>query len=237
MTTRIIDLICSDLAIFSQNFWINQTTGGSGRGLDGRHQVLYSENRFWAGRVDLPAYMGGDIRKAQVFGDQLRGRINVLRIHVRNIGTPVFRGDVAAFLTSVGVSAAVQAHGHQDYSDDTHFTDGTGFALPDYADPVVTVAGTVGATTLVIDGYLGRNLAVGAFFSHNDFLYRVEENDDGRIKFNPPLRQAIAASDLVEVSDPKIRVRLADDAGWEPFSEAFRRTSAMNISVQEVFER
>ena len=234
---RIIDLKCDDLKLFSQNFWISQSTGSSGRGLDGRQQVLFSENRFWVGRIDLPAYTGGDIRKAQVIGDQLRGRANILRVHVRNVGTTVFHGDLAAFLTSVGVSAAVQAHGHEDYADGTHFTDGTGFALPSPNDPVAQYQAPTGATTLVLDGYLGRHLSTGAFFSHNDFLYRVEANDDGRITFNPPLRRAVLAGDVIEVSNPKIQVRLSDDAGWQPYSEAYRRTGQMEINVDEVFGR
>ena len=234
---RIIDLECRDLTFFGQNFWISQSTGSSGRGLDGRQQVLFSENRFWIGRIDLPTYTGGDIRKAQVIGDQLRGRANILRVHVRNIGTPVFHGDLSEFLTSVGVSDAVQAHGHEDYSDGTHFTDGTGFALPSPNDPVAQYGADTGSVLLILDGYLGRHLAVGAFFSHQDFLYRVEANDDGRITFNPPLRRSVLAGDVIEVSDPKIRVRLSDDAGWEPYAEAYRRTSRMQIDVEEVFER
>jgi len=123
------------------------------------------------------------------------------------------------------------------YSDGTNFSDGTGFALPGYDEPTVSANGSAGASAIQLDGYIGRNLSVGSFFSINDFLYRVEANVDGAVTFNPPLREAVTVGQAVDVSVPKIRVRLRDNDGWRVFQNYGFYSSAMTFSVVEAFER
>jgi hypothetical protein len=88
-----------------------------------------------------------------------------------------------------------------------------------------------------VDGYLGRQLAIGAVFSLGEFLYRVAANDDGRIRFNPPLRQAASAGDQVEVSSPTILCRLADAQQMRLDVEFCLYGSPLTFDVVEAFDR
>lgn len=234
--TRLIDLP-DFVKIRHQNFWIKSSSGSAGRGLDGRETIAVTENRYWVARVDFPPMTPRQRLAVTVIGDQLRGRANVFRVPVCNQYTPRDLGSAAQNLASVGVSPASIAAGSLPYSDGQRFSDGTGFALPDFAAPRAAATGAVGASVIVLDGFLGRNLSAGAFFAVNDFLYRVEGNVDGVVRFNPPLREAVAVGAAVEVSNPHGRFRLADDDGWQVFADLDYLGNAFSVELEEVFER
>lgn len=235
--TAIIDLPATIAGRQShQNFWI---AGGAAalRGLNGREQVLYTENRRWEGRIDLATLSGANILEGRSIGTKLRGRANLLRVPVCNAGTLRQTGTLAKFYADAGVSEAHVALGYIPFSDGTIFTDGTGFALPDPADPTVFGAADAGSSSIRLTGYIGRNITVGARFSINDFLYEVEANDDGQLTISPPLREDVADGVTAEVTSPTILVRLARPDGWQPFVNAGRFTSAMQVELVEAFER
>lgn len=233
----VVDIDAALLRRAHENFWLDQDDVSPGPGLDGREQVFFTENRRWIGRMEFVRLRPAALSQAVVIGDRLRGRANVLRITLCNHRTARYLGDEAGFYESVGVSAADVATGHVPFSDGATFADGAGFALPDHNEPVAVAAAAAGVSAIRLNGFLGRNIAVGAFFSINDFLYRVEANDDGAVTFNPPLRQAVLAGAPVNVSTPRVRVRLQDKADWRPFCEYFRNGQPMTVNVIEAFDR
>lgn len=220
-----------------ENFWLVGASGSGGRGLDGRENIMFTENRYWVGQLDLVHLFGDDILTARSVGTRLRGRANQLRLTFSNSGTTRFLGDPAAFYASIGVASADVARGYSLFSDGTKFDDGTGFALPDYAEPTVVTAASEGASTLKLAGYLGGHLAIGARFSINDFMYEVEANEDGAITFSPPLREAVVAGALAKVSAPSVLVRMTDDRGWEPFTNYGHHAKPMSVAIEESFDR
>lgn len=228
----------SAVNIRHQNFWIDAPDGGFGPGLDGSEQIVYSENRVWIGEVVLPDLTRDQALVARAFGDRLRGRANAWRMPLINKGTPRYLGDEQAFFSEIGVPADDVARGHILFDDGASFDDGAGFALPDHEEPTVSAAATIGADVIQLDGYLGRNLAVGAFFSDVlDYAYRVVENVDGQVTFNPPLRAALAIGDRIEVSAPYIQVRLADQKQLRVLQEYCEYGRSLKVQVTERLKR
>lgn len=219
-----------------ENFWL---TGDSVAtvGMDGRAQVLFTENRIWVGQIDLASMVEGDTLAARSIGTRLRGRANLLRLTLCNFFTPTFGGDLGAFYASANVPQSDIDRGFIQFSDEARFDDGSGFALPDPSEPTVVADAVVGAMSIQLDGYIGRNASVGARFSINDFLYEIETNDDGAITFSPPLREAVAAGAVVAISNPTILVRLTTDQDWRPFTQYGRINKPMTVNVFEAFDR
>ena len=217
-------------------FWLQADASGD-RGLDGRETVVYSENRFWRGRIVLPHLTQVQAMHLLACCDDLRGRASVLRMPVTNWGTLTDPGNDAEFWASVGVSDAMAADGFVPFSDSATFSDGSGFALPDRGPGEILVAAGVGADRIRVDGHLGRHLAIGAVFSSHEFLYRTAENDDGRIRFNPPLRKAVSVGELIEVSAPTILCRLADARQMRLDVEYCHYGLPLTFDVVEAFER
>ncbi|MGK7663382.1 MULTISPECIES: hypothetical protein [unclassified Marinovum] len=221
------------------NFHLQATTASSGRGLNAREQIMYAENRYWTATLTLPQRSQADAMLSNALGDELCGRAGVLRVAFANLGT-IGGGNVTEltdFYAALGVSDDDVASGFISFSDGTGFDDGTGFALPEIEDPVVAADVAVGLRQVQLEGYLGWLLSRGAFFSVNDFLYRVWTNDDGLITFNPPLREAVTEGQEVRVIFPRTRLRLSDDAGWKTLTDYMRWGRETNVVMEEVFER
>ena len=233
----VIDIDADLLRRAHENFWLDLDDVSYGAGVDGREQVVFTENRRWVGRLDFVRMRPAALRYAVVIGDRLRGRANILRVTLRNHRALRYLGDEAKFYSQAGISDADVAAGHIRFDDGTSFDDGTGFALPDYEEPTVVADVDAGVSEICMRGYLGRNIAVGSFFSVNDFLYRVEANAHGKISFNPPLRQAVKAGAQVNVSYPTVQVRLQSQSDWRPFCEYFRNGQPMTVNVTEAFDR
>lgn len=234
--SRIVDLPAA-LPLQDHVFSLSALTSSAGRGLDGRRQVLSSENRVWQARLVFPMYDLASAQRADVVGDQLAGRKNVLRVPVLNAGTLTYGGNLPAFQAAAGASATDIAAGGLSFSDQTGFSDGSAFALP-APDPVTVRTGApAGQSFVSVLGFIGRHARVGAFFSVSDFLYRIESNADGEIVFNPPLRTALAVGDEIEVSAPRVRMRLTSDDGWQPATEFQAWSQSFSVELEEVFDR
>ncbi len=233
----VIDIDPKIMRLAHENFWLDLDDVSFGPGLDGREQIVFAENRRWMGQLDFLRMDFSAHMEARVIGDRLRGRANRLRICVCNRGTARYLGDTQKFYEAVDVPYQNIAQGGVFYDDGASFDDGAGFALPDIGEPTIISNAAAGISVVQMDGYLGRNIAVGAFFSINDFLYRVESNTDGAVIFNPPLRHGVAAGTRVDVTRPKVQVRLRDKADWRPFCEYFRNGRPMTVSVVEAFDR
>lgn len=224
-------------ARYNENFWLFGDSAGAGPGLDGREQVLFSENRVWHGQIDLAPLFGDDILRARSVGTRLRGRVNLLRLPFYNLGTVTFDGNLEVFYSALGYTPSEIAAGYSSFSDGTIFDDGSGFALPDTSEPTLKFDVAANATTLTVEGFIGENACQGARFSINDFLYEVEENAQGTIRFSPPMRTAAAAGQTVNFSRPSILVRLKEDRSWKTFTEYGLYNSTMTVQVIEAFER
>lgn len=221
------------------DFRLNASTASSGRGINGREQIMFAENRYWTATLTLPHLDQPNAMLSNAVGDELCGRAGVLRIAFANLGTigGGACGELAELYEAAGVSDDDIARGFLTFSDETHFDDDTGFSLPTFDDPVVATDVPVGQRQVQLDGYLGLFLARGAFFSINDFLYRAWTNVDGLITFNPPLREALTAGQDVRVMFPRTRLRLSDDMGWGGFTEYMRWGREMSVALEEVFDR
>lgn len=220
-----------------ENFRLSTPTRSPGRALNGREQILAGENAVWIARWNLTRIKGAARLRLLAMADDMRGRFGSIRLSVCNRGTLTASDGVAALWASLNISQAEISDGFTRYSDDTTFTDGTGFALPQGGEPKVSATTPAGATRLTLTGAIGLQLSVGSFFSHDDFLYRVAENDNGQIRFNPPLRQAISAGAEVQVSNPTFRGRLTDDDGFALFEEYYRRLQPVELVLVEDWTR
>lgn len=219
-----------------QNFWLQGASVGV-PGLDGREQVVFSENRVWTGQIDLVPALGDDLILARSIGTKLRGRSNRLRVPVDNRGTFRVLGTRAEFWASVGLTAEDIERGHIQFDHEVSYADGSGFALPDTDEPKLTSTLPAGSTSVVLDSFLGRNLVIGARFSIEDFLYEVTDNQSGHVNYDPPLRRGAAVGTTVEISQPFIQVRLSSDDGWKLFSQFGRLSAEMTVNVVEAFDR
>ena len=234
----LVDLTATlGLKIRHENLYLEGQSSGPAPGLDGREQVVFTENRVWRGSIQLPPMTGADLALLRVSGTRARGRAVRLRLPVLNLFSPIYHGDDAAFWRSLGIAETDIAAGYQHFGDGFGFSDGTGFALPDGSDPVTLEPLAAGATALTLEGFMARSLAVGDRFSINGFLYEVDSNDAGALIFAPPLREAVAAGTTVKVSTPDIIMRLTSDDGWRPFIELGHASREMTIDLIEAFER
>lgn len=209
----------------------------SGRALDGRQQFLHVENRTW--EADYGVIGAWDHLMGQwiAFLDALGGPRTSFLVPVRNDLTLTYGGDLTAFYAAAGVSPAQVADGFIRYSDGTTFSDGAGFALPSVAEPAVLVAARAGDASIALGGYLGRHLAVGAYFAIDNFLYRVQSNIDGAVVFNPPLRADVAVGATAVVNAPMARVRFADDEAFRAAIEIRRYYGPYRMALVEAFDR
>ncbi|MEO1733359.1 MAG: hypothetical protein AAFR45_06980 [Pseudomonadota bacterium] len=206
-------------------------------GADGREQVIYTENRTWQGTIDFPPMFEAELALLRSVPTRLRGRAGVFRVPLLNIASPRFEGDTLAYWRSVGVPQEDIDRGHSLYADETRFDDGTGFALPDTGSERLEVAVEVGADRIQLLKHVGRNLSVGDRFSVLACLYEVEDNDDGAIRFSPPMRKAAPVGTLVRVTEPHIDLRLRSEDDWNVFINLGLYSEPLTVNVVEAFDR
>lgn len=101
------------------------------------------------------------------------------------------------------------------HSDDAFFSDGSGY-VGSVND--VRLAGSVAvrATTANVVINYGGPLEPGQHFSLGERLYRIRRvtmtsGTTATITFRPPLREAASLGDRLELDDPVVRVKLAND--------------------------
>ncbi|MEO3479375.1 hypothetical protein AAFO90_17035 [Phaeobacter sp. CAU 1743] len=207
-------------------------------GIDGREQVLYAENRVWQGTIEFPPMFGRDLALLRSVPTRLHNRAGILRIPLLNVASlqRVF-GGAHKFQQSVGVPQTAIDQGYTTFGDTTTFSDNTGYALPEMAHEYLSEDLVTGAMSVTLDSYIGRHLAIGDRFSIMNRLYEVGKNDDGRIRFSPPLRTAAPTGTLVRVSEPYIDLRLAGNADWDVFVNLGTYSNPLTVNVVEAFYR
>lgn len=206
-------------------------------GIDGREQVLYTENRVWRGSIVFPPMFGSELALMRSIPTRLRNRAGVLRIPLLNLDSPRFTGDQVEFWQSIGVPQVDIDRGFIRFANGATFANGAGFALPDSANEVLSEPLSVGAVTVKLNSYIGRHLALGDRFSILANLYEVEENNDGNIRFSPPARAHVPTGTLVRVSEPHIDVRLAGNDDWDLVVNMGLYSEPLTVNVVEAFDR
>lgn len=219
----------------SVDWHLSGTSQTPGPGFSGRQQFVWRDNRRWMATITLSA-RGRQVLTLRALADDLRGQGAALRWPLCNRYTPRLLTTQADFQAGLGVTTPMATDGIPHDGGIRH-SDGTGYAAPNANDPVIWMAAPAGSTIVRMGDYLGTHLAVGAYFSVNDFLYRVAANDDGLVRFHPPLRAAIAAGTVARVNRPTILVRLADADGLIVPDNHNRIAPDVSFDVIEAFDR
>lgn len=227
----------SGLALYALNNWRLRTmTPTPGPGLDGRQQWMFRENRVWMNKYSVERAWDDQNEGAYLaFLDDLKGAVNSFLLPIYN-RTPNYL-DAAELWREMGYTEAQIAEGRTYYDDGSRFSDRSGFALPDGADPIFGADAPVGATLVTLLGAVGELLWIGAGFSVDGFYYRVAANTAGAVRINPPLRQAITAGTVALVGVPQIRVKLENDEAVKAAHDISRLSAPYSLSVIEAFDR
>jgi len=182
------------------NWRLVTTSTSSGRGLDGRQQIITRENRYWACEyLVLDAWgKGTSWGEYMAFLDQLNGMGGMFRVPVPNINAAIPQGAGDLFLFDDATM------GFETSTNNAAVYDGN----PNIEVSATAPAGATQVSTTDLDAFMA---VPGTHFSHKDFLYRVVYADAGIIKFNPPLRSQIESGQLLNVAAPRCMVRLSSD--------------------------
>lgn len=220
----------------SASWFLQVSTKSPGPGLDGRRQVIFREMRYWTCKMQLTELWGTRLNAFEAFLDDCVGSAGLIRVPVINTNAWRAWGDAAAFLRMIGATGT-DADAGVPFDDGSTFDDGVGWDSPSMADPTFAADAPVGATLATLSGFLGEYLIVGGFFSVNGFLYRVAANDSGAIRFNPPLREAVATGAVAQVNRPDCIMRLSQDTQARLTREQRMRGTVPSFDLDEAFQR
>ncbi len=109
----------------AESWFLVASTKSPGRGLDGRRQVIFRENRYWTNTITMPELWGLRANAWQAMIDDLIGMSGILRLPVLNSGAFRFRGDLGAFYALFSLTPTQITSGLP-FDDDTTFDDGAG---------------------------------------------------------------------------------------------------------------
>lgn len=208
---EIIDLAGLPISDRTDPILVPNTRSG-GVAINGVEQISGPLTAIWRFRVVLPINSVGRARSWRATLAKLDGRWNYLRLRVCDRAR-IGRRDVGAWSGSDPVP----------HSDDSFFSDDTGYGLAQPASSV-QVAAARGATSLqVLASDFDGAMTAGVFFSVADWLYlvtdwSVNEDDDTKldITFKPPLRVAADEGDTVDFDAKSVWILDADDTGRMP---------------------
>lgn len=174
--------------------------------ITGAGQVVYGVKPRWEGSARFHRLRPDDILSWRAFLSRLRGRVNVMRMPLRDPLRPTN--------SEVGLPSGTILP--TPFSDGSYFSDGAGFAYVPSAPLSAAVA--VGAVALSYNGTaIGDALRPGHFFSVDDWLYRVTRitgtGASTSIEFEPPARAAMAAGSAIRLDARALWVLPSDMAG------------------------
>jgi hypothetical protein len=187
-------------------------TRSGGMAINGVEQVVSPLSSQWKFRAILPINTVGRARAWRATLAKMEGRWNYLRFRICDRAR-IGRRDIGAVFDGSEVP----------HSDDTYFSDESGYALASPASPL-QVASERGATSVrVLASDFAGAMTAGVFFSVNDWLHVVtdwalagDDNEYIDITFKPPLRAAADVGDTVDFDAKAIWVFDADDVGKMP---------------------
>lgn len=219
------------------SYRLTSESSSYGPGYNRRSTVYFTENRTWQITATISQIWDDQVPLHRSFINSIRGRSSVLRIPVCNLFHEIGEGTEEEFWRRIGVTETEISDGFERYTDDTHFTDGTGFALPSRDNPTVGADAEVGDVSIQVRGDMVSFMEVGALFSIDNFLYEVESNHSTYITFHPPLRQSVLSGTEISYKEPHILVRLSDDNVGFITENASRKSPSVSVSFEEVFHR
>lgn len=179
---------------------------------NGFTQVVSNSAGLW--RVtfsDIPAYDQSMIKCWRAIDTLAEGQLNPISIPTYDwprspASTDNHGKNVLSVLRSV-----------VPYSTSEYFSDGSGF-VSSYTNIVSASNGTIGGTTIsVVKTTPYVTIEPGHRFSINDRLYQVHKitsQSDTMATFTvrPPFREVFVSGDRLEFDNPRLRVKLLDDA-------------------------
>lgn len=207
---------------------INVRGRSAGDAVQGSGQVVYGAQPRWEMTLQLWGGRRNQVMTWDAIRAKLRGRINVLRVPMRNAYRPTLRDlglpDADALELSCGPGGA--------HDDGTLFDDCTGYDI----DPVLPVAAEIvaGAETMTLDAApVGDALQPGHWFSHDDWPYKVtgiwEEDGLTTYAFEPPLRRAIPAGAEILLNATALMALEGDLDGRMPLQLGKRGEATINL--------
>lgn len=187
-------------------------TRSGGLAINGVEQVIGPLTAIWKWRIVLPINTVGRARAWRAVNARLDGRFNYLRAKVCD-RYRIGRRDIGASFNGTQVP----------HSDDTLFSDDTGYGLAQPSSPAQEDVARGSTTVRVLASDFSGAMTAGVFFSINDYLYVVTDwalaGDDEEfvdITFKPPLRATVAAGDAVDFDAKSVWVLDTDDEGLMP---------------------
>lgn len=193
-------------------------TRSGGRALNGQEQIVSPGSKVWQWQIQVPIYRQDHIRALSILLDTLDGRYGHLMIAMCD-ASRITRREMGAFpFSGPGVP----------HSDGAYFSDDTGYALAGGMSVPVGVYAS-GASSMVMAGVTATG---GVPFSINGWLYRVTSvDDDGRVNFQPPLREPISDDDEI-LWKPEVIWRLSTDTEGQSFLR-LGKFGSVNINLTE----
>lgn len=178
--------------------------------VSGFSQVVASDAGIWRATFDgIPVYDQNGrslIKLWRAIAGLAEGRLNALVIPICEAGRrPVPDG-----------AADSEIDGSVPHSDDSYFSDGTGY-VSRYTTVVTSAAAAVRGTTLSLIKTVAPDLEPGHRFSIGERLYQIksvtaQDETMATVKIWPPLREFVEAGAQLEFDRPVLRVRLATDS-------------------------
>ena len=185
-------------------------TRSGGVALNGLEQVVSATTAIWKWpSISVPINTVGRARTWRAVNAKLEGRFNYLRLRICD-----------QYRIGRQAVGAVYNGNEVPHSDETLFSDGTGYKLAQPRAPILGAKARGSTTVRIAASNLNGGMSAGVFFSINDYLYVVtdwelagtaEEFID--ISFKPPLRVAATEDDEVDFDATSIWVLDTDDIG------------------------
>lgn len=187
-------------------------TRSGGTSIAGTEQVISPLTSIWRWRIVLPINTVGRARAWRATVAKLDGRFNYIRASVCD-AYRIGRRDIGAWSSSDPVP----------HSDDSFFSDGTGYALAQPNSPIQVAAARGDTSVRVLASDFAGAMTAGVFASVNDYLLVVTDwtyaGDDDEfidVEFKPPLRAAVDVGDTLDFAAKAIWTLDADDMGRMP---------------------
>lgn len=187
-------------------------TRSGGQSISGIEQVISPLTARWQWRIVLPINTVGRARAWRATLAKLDGRFNYLRARVCD-RYRIGRRDVGAWSSSDPLP----------HSDNSFFSDDTGYRLAQPSSPVQVAAARGATSVCVLASDFAGAMTAGVFFSISDYLYVVtdwdlNENDETMldITFKPGLRVDADEGDTVDFDARAVWVLDSDEAGKMP---------------------
>ena len=205
--------------------WIIDVRGKAGsENVNGNGQVVYGAQPRWEATLEFNLMKRDRVLVWQAIVAKMRGRVNLLRIGVCD----PFQSTNAELGIEADPTDGIP------HSDEMLFDDDVGYSQ---GPTLPGVAAAIGATSITLDATpINDALQPGHMFSVNDWLYRVTgitgTSSARTYEFEPPLRRAMLATDVVDLR-PSVIVAFASDKEARAKLGAAGRNGSASMNIIE----